>query len=78
MSGYRRKPKMITDIAAFGGDMTTVSKVLLHYQMGLYTGADHYRLLRDLHIQLCDVTLRISGQRELPWVAHLLGQPWPK
>jgi hypothetical protein len=78
MSGHRRKPKAITDIATFGDDMTTIAKLLIDYQAGLYTGGDHFRMLQDLHIQLCDVTMKISQQSELPWVARSRGWTWPQ
>jgi hypothetical protein len=73
----RPKPKTITDVVSFGEDMSLVSKLLIRNHDNLYTGGEHYRLLNDLHIRLSEVTLAISGEHELPWVAWSRGGNWP-
>ncbi len=77
MPGHRTKPKRIVDIETFGNDMSSVHKIINKYTSTLHTGTDSYRLLRDLHLQLCEVTREVSGHDELPWVAHLRGGNWP-
>ena len=42
MSGYRKKPKTVANIEAFGDDMSAIFKTLNRYQMDLYTGGEHY------------------------------------
>ncbi len=49
MSGYRKKPKTVANIEAFGDDMSAIFKTLNRYQMDLYTGGEHYLALVDLH-----------------------------
>ena len=73
MSGYRKKPKTVANIEAFGDDMSAIFKTLNRYQMDLYTGGEHYLALVDLHIQLCKTTLTIIGEAEPPWVARARG-----
>lgn len=77
MPGHRTKPKRIVDIRTFGDDMSTVFRIVNKYTSHLHTGTDHYRRLRDLHLQICDVTREVSGEDELPWVAQMRGTNWP-
>jgi hypothetical protein len=57
--------------------MSLISQLLIRNHDNLYTGGEHYRLLNDLHSRLSEVTLTVSGETELPWVAWSRGGKWP-
>ena len=77
MSARHRKPCTVSNVARFGTDMSVIHELINRHAIKLYTGGEHYRALADLHELLCTVTLTVSGEPELPWVAALRGLPWP-
>jgi hypothetical protein len=77
MSSRHKKSRTVASVEHFGGDMSAVHKLIIKHANGLHTDGEHYRALADLHEKLCEVTLAVSGEAELPWVAHMRGHPWP-
>ena len=75
MAVRRNKPRAVTNIEAFRDDMCTIFKTVNRYQANLYTGGEHYLSLLDLHLQLCNTTLAVTGESELPWVVRSRS-PW--
>ena len=73
MSARHRKPRTVSNVAQFGADMSAIHELINRHAMQLYTGGEHYCALADLHELLCTVTLTVSGEPELPWVAAMRG-----
>ncbi len=78
MPTRHKKPRTIGDIDAFGADMSAIHKLISRHTGQLHTGGDHYRALADLHERLCEMTLAVTGESELPWVAQQRGFRWPE
>lgn len=77
MASRHKKSQRIIRIDSFGDQMTLAARAVLKAQDGLSPSCEHYQLLSTISDKIKEVTLQISGESELPWVAQMRGQLWP-
>jgi len=54
--------------------MRAIIKIIDGHSRSLHVGSERYRLLLELHLKLCEVTLAVTSERELLWVAERRGR----